>query len=200
MEFKEEAKNTIVKYSLFSGLIFAFFVFLGVRYVQFFPHQTREMIGELSDHFSFILRMNSFNVFLFIFFNNSIKILIGMTLGVFFGIFPVFFTALNGFVVGIVAGEMIPLLGMSDFLKSIVPHGIFELPALFIGSGIGIFLGVTVIKEIKSKNMTFKNLKKFKFSKKLSNSFSFGMSLFFKIVVPLLFIAAIIETFLLLLY
>jgi stage II sporulation protein M len=91
-----------------------------------------------------------------------------MITGLLFGVIPVLFTIINGFVLGVVSGYIYPQLGVTGLLISILPHGIFELFSLFIGSGSGLFLGVVAYKEIKEKRLTFKtllaDLKKFKFT------------------------------------
>ena len=64
----------------------------------------------------------------------------------------------------------------------LLPHGIFELPAVFISLGLGIRLGTTLF------NRNVKNIDKEIF-RRLRNSFK----VFIFIVLPLLVVAAIIE-------
>lgn len=88
--------------------------------------------------------------FWIIFKNNLTACLMTMYLGIMVGIFPVFTMALNGMVMGFLFG------GMADegrnvgmlIVKGILPHGIVELPALFLAAGFGMLLGVSVIKGV----------------------------------------------------
>lgn len=76
----------------------------------------------------------------FIFLNNVQSSFSGFVFGVFFGIVPVFVTLLNGVVVGYVLNISWQLSGMHDFWR-LLPHGIFELPAIFIALGLGLYNG-----------------------------------------------------------
>lgn len=66
-------------------------------------------------------------------------------LGAFFGIFPVFFLAINGMVIGYllklsIDGQM--TISLFDLVvKTLLPHGILEIPALIIVAAYGLRLG-----------------------------------------------------------
>lgn len=85
-----------------------------------------------------------------IFKKNLLACIMTMYLGIGAGIFPLFTMALNGMVIGFlfgstsVDGHQVWLL----VLKGILPHGILELPALFLAAGFGMMLGVGVLKGV----------------------------------------------------
>jgi len=114
----------------------------------------------------------------FIFFNNLWAGFLGLSLGILLGIFPIVATISNGYLLGFVANLSVESGGLSS-LWMILPHGIFELPAIFISFGLGLKLGFSIFK-IKEKG----------FFKKIAMS---SLKTFIFIVVPLLFVAAIIE-------
>jgi stage II sporulation protein M len=114
----------------------------------------------------------------FIFENNLKSSFFGVLGGIVFGIFPFFSSLLNGYVVGFVSRIGVAEAGL-PILWRLAPHGIFELPAIFISFGLGIKLGTFVFK--KNRWLTFKNY--------LLNS----IRVFVLVVLPLLIIAAIIE-------
>jgi len=87
----------------------------------------------------------------------------------------------NGYVVGFVLSKSVLDSGFS-VIFNLFPHGIFELPAVFISLGMGLKLGFTF----------FQNNWKKKILKNLLNS----LRVFVLIVFPLLIIAAIIESIL----
>lgn len=122
--------------------------------------------------------LNTFQLIAFIFFNNLRSALYGMLLGIFFGIYPLINSIINGSVIGYVFNKVYGITGISEFWR-ILPHGIFELPAIFISLGLGTRIGM------------------FWFSKNMKKDFVFiarnALKAFFLIVVPLLVIAAIIE-------
>ena len=114
----------------------------------------------------------------FIFFNNLQSSFIGMLFGIVLGIFPVLTTLANGYLLGFVAEKTVGKEGIF-ILWRLFPHGIFELPALFISLGLGLKLGTFIFKKNKLKVLGTYLLKSIK--------------VFFFIVIPLLIIAAIIE-------
>jgi len=89
-------------------------------------------------------------LFWLIFRKNLLACVMTMYLGIGAAIFPLVTMVLNGMVIGFLfssmaeQGEQVWLLA----LKGIVPHGIVELPALFLAAGFGMMLGVGVLRGI----------------------------------------------------
>jgi len=83
--------------------------------------------------------------FTVIFFNNAIKSVLVIFLGAFFGLFPIFFLAVNGMVLGFII--RLSLDGVVDIslwdliFKTLLPHGILEIPALIVAGAYGLRLG-----------------------------------------------------------
>jgi len=114
----------------------------------------------------------------FIFFNNLKSSFIGMILGLLLGIIPVFIALFNGYILGFVLNESVKANGIFILWK-LLPHGIFELPAVFISLGLGLNLGTKILfnrKKGELRKMFYNSLKVFLF-----------------VIIPLLIIAAIIE-------
>jgi stage II sporulation protein M len=101
-----------------------------------------------------------------------------MILGIFFGVFPIITIIINGYILGYVA---LATTNAESFfsLWRILPHGIFELPAVFISLGLGLKLGTFIFHDDK-----IKSLKEF---------FVSSIKVFLFIIVPLLIVAAVIE-------
>jgi stage II sporulation protein M len=122
--------------------------------------------------------MSSLEMILFIFFNN-IKIgFMGILYGFALGIFPVISILANGYVVGYVSSSAVSSSGILSLLN-LLPHGIFELPAIFISFGIGLKFGTFLFYKEKMKKFT--------------EFFINGLRVFVFVVLPLLIVAAIIE-------
>jgi stage II sporulation protein M len=114
----------------------------------------------------------------FIFVNNLQSSLFSIIFGIFFGAFPVFSAIINGYLLGFV-GALSAKTGGIWILWRVLPHGIFELPAIFISLGLGLKFGT----------LFFTKQKKGFFLDFLANSFR----VFLLIIVPLLIVAALIE-------
>ena len=117
----------------------------------------------------------------YIFFNNIQSSFFGMIMGIFAGIFPMISILANGYILGFVSALSVKSEGIL-VLWRIFPHGIFELPALFISLGLGMKLGSILFEKSKNKmNLIKENLKN-------------SLEVFVFIVMPLLILATIIET------
>ncbi|MFA7254146.1 MAG: stage II sporulation protein M [Patescibacteria group bacterium] len=133
--------------------------------------------------FGFLKNLSPFFIFLIIFLNNTIKTLIMILLGFLLGIYPFYFIATNGFLLGLVMIMVGDRLGYPVVIAGILPHGIFELTALIIGTAYGFWLGVRFAKKIRFR---------YPFRPYLNRA----LAVYLKIILPLLFVAAVIEAWL----
>jgi stage II sporulation protein M len=114
----------------------------------------------------------------FIISNNLKSTFLGLSLGIIFGIYPVITALSNGYLLGFVSLMSFNSDGGLSLWK-ILPHGIFELPAVFISLGIGIRLGMFIFQKNKLESLKYYSIN--------------SLRIFLLIVVPLLIIAGIIE-------
>ncbi len=115
----------------------------------------------------------------FIFSNNVTSSLFGIFLGIFFGIFPFFNALFNGTLLGYVYSKTSAIDGYGVIWR-IFPHGVLELPAVFISLGLGVHLGAALF----ARNAKFEIVQCGRQS----------LRAFLAVVVPLLIAAAIIES------
>ncbi len=173
--YLKESKNFVY------AILVIFFVF---AFIGFFVKTPDEISDKILNYFKDLIEMTSGYGFLrmsnFIFWNNLRSSFFSLFFGFLFGIFPFFVALLNGYVLGFVASLAVDQSGISSLL-SLVPHGIFELPAVFISMGLGLRLGSFVLQKNKSES----------FRRYLWE----GLRVFVFIVLPLLIIAALIEGF-----
>src|SRR3989339_901245 len=162
LNYIKESKNFI--YIVIA--IFFFFAFVGffIPTPDSISEQLLKFIQELMEKTS---GMNQFELIQYIFLNNLQSSFFGLVLGVFFGVFPIITTIVNGYILGFVS------------IKVVSIEGIFELPAVFISLGLGLKFGSFMFQKKK-----FDALKDY---------FINSLRVFFFIVFPLLVIAAIIE-------
>ena len=145
--------------------------------------RVKKILDESFSQFAYIRNLNVFMVFLFIFLNNAIKgffVLIG---GVLFGVAPLLFIFLNGQLVGFVLGAaQFRGIGIGRVMAGIAPHGIIEIPAIILSSGYGLWLGYKFYRFVW-KREPFKVY------------FSYALKKYIYVILPLFFVAAIIEAF-----
>jgi stage II sporulation protein M len=155
--------------------IFLLFSLIGFIFPGFFNPQILELIRELVE---MTQGMNGLELICFIFLNNLQSSLFAFLFGIFFGLVPFLTLILNGYVLGFVANKSVAIDGFSVLWK-LLPHGIFEIPAVMISAGLGLKLG-TYLFQFSKRDKLKKNVLEL-------------CQVFFFIVVPLLIIAAFIE-------
>lgn len=155
----------------FAFALFSFFVpppdFLAKQILEFIEELLKKTQG-----------MGYFELTRFIFFNNVQSSFFGMILGILFGIFPLIAVVSNGYLLGFIASIVVNIEGVS-VLWRLFPHGIFELPAIFISLGLGLKIGSFIFQKEKLKSLKI-------YLKDSLRTFLF-------IVIPLLIVASIIE-------
>jgi len=167
----------IRNYALFSFVLFFLFAIIGFSFPIFFREQIIKIISELIKQTE---GLSALGLIRFIMTNNIRSAFFGMIFGIFFGIFPLAVIIVNGYVLGFVAGQTAIANGVS-VLWRLLPHGIFEIPAIMVATGAGLRLGMFLFTSGE------KNWKEFK------KEFINAIRIFILIVIPLLVIAGIIE-------
>lgn len=142
-----------------------------------------ELIGLMNEEiFDNIESGNSAVVAANIFVNNlqtSVILFIG---GAAFGLITILVLSVNGFVIGIVIEYVRQEQGLYVILAGILPHGIFEIPALVLAGMFGLLLGGELWKELHGSGDAITAAEQ-------------NGRRFLVYVLPLLGIAAIIEGF-----
>jgi len=163
--------------------IFSFLFMLGFIFPYIAPKEALDpILAIVQDWVKDILEktegLDFFGMWAFIFQNNLSVAFISLFSGFIFAILPIVLLFSNALFVGIISGLVVNISGISMFWK-LLPHGIFELPAIFISIALGIRFGTFIF---------LKNpLEKFKYY------FINSIRVFIFIIIPLLLIASFIE-------
>jgi len=164
---------------IWGGLsIFLLFIFVG-----FFVSFPESLTSFLMDYFKELAEKTKdyggFKMISFLFLNNLKASFLGMTSGIFFGILPLIYLILNGFVLGFASRLAVLEQGIFSLLR-LLPHGVFELPAIILSLGLGLKLGSFILEK---ENLL----------KSLNSYILDCLRVFIFIILPLLILAAIIE-------
>lgn len=172
-KYLKESRNFIYA----SILIFVVFAVIGFllpipeSYSKIILDYLREIVQKTEN-------LSQLGLIRFILLNNLQSSFSGFIFGFFLGILPLFALIFNGYILGFVSAIAVETSGFSTLL-SLLPHGIFELPAIFISLGLGMKFGFFIFKKNPGKSF-----RKFLWE---------GLRVFVFVVIPLLIIAAIIE-------
>jgi stage II sporulation protein M len=165
---------------IFFAVGIAFGLAVVFRFPQFTDHFGESVTGFLRMFRGLPKPELAFAIFL----NNTIKTLIAILLGAALGIVPALFLVANGVVLGVVLFLSAQGRGIWLSLMSILPHGIFELPAVFLGTSIGFMMGDRALKRLLGQIDT-----------KIGSELRRALSFFATAIVPLLLLAALVEAF-----
>ncbi len=115
--------------------------------------------------------------------HNMIASILILVSGVFFGIIPILSIGANGFFLGVLYRQVAEVAGYSKAALMVLPHGVFEIPALLLAASYGLWLGVMVVRRMRGKeNIPIRSHMEHAFRR------------YFVVVFPLLIVAAGIET------
>jgi len=173
LDFLKDSKNYIY------FIIVVFFIFGLIGYFIHIPSLVERIFEFIQEILEKTKDMSFLELNWFILFNNVKVAIFGILIGILLGIMPIALAMINGYMLGFVASMSVVEDGFLSLLK-IVPHAIFELPAVFISLGLGVRLGLYTF--YRRKNTSFKK------------EFENVCRIFVFIVLPLLIIASIIET------
>ena len=124
-------------------------------------------------------------MFFVILLNNSVKSFAVLVLGILFGVLPLIAVASNGYILAVVylfaSGEV----GYVQEAKTVLPHGVLEIPAVVLSAAYGLWLGVTFARRIRRRDMAG-----------FRDQVIHAIRMFFMVAFPLFILAALIETFL----
>ncbi len=139
----------------------------------------QDIIDEFTQVQETVISQDGFFIFLRLFLQNTFVCLLLAFGGLFLAIPTVIILGFNGVIQGILFRFFSEQIGLFQVLLYIAPHGVFELTAFFLSASWGLYMGI----EHKQSLFRKKALK---------------TARFFLYMIPLLFLAAIIETVLIL--
>ena len=145
----------------------------------------RELFGDLIDAFEPFLTLPPWKMFFVILLNNSAKSFAILLSGILFGLVPLIAVATNGYILGVAYLFASGKVGYVQAAKTVLHHGVLEIPAIVLSVAYGLWLGVTFARRIRRRDMAG-----------FGDQVIHGIRMFFKVAFPLFVLAALIETFL----
>lgn len=163
-------------------LLFTISITFGFITAQQFPSEANMAMDQAVKELEFIKGLSQTSIFLLIALNNSVKVFLMMLLGVLWGVIPVIFILLNGYAAGIISSVVLQKSGLAPIVLGTLPHGVFEISAVLLAASYGVWLGERFVKKLKA-------------GEPLGAYVKIAAGYFFRVLFPLLVLAALIETF-----
>jgi len=167
---------------------FVLAVLIFIAAALFGYYTSNKQLGEIEEIRTVIKALNlqgisPFWLFVFIFFNNAFKAFLVIILGFIFGLVPFYFLYVNGVLLGATIWFISKQAGVLVAVAGLLPHGIIEIPAFLITVGYGFWLGGIFFRRIKQPVP-------------LRPAIRQALGVYVKLILPMLFVAALIEAYL----
>jgi stage II sporulation protein M len=88
---------------------------------------------------------------IFIFVKNALAIVMSFTLSPIFCLVPILALTINGWLLGFVSPALVSNKSLGFLLAGLLPHGIFEIPALILGEAAALSFGAMVTVALFKK-------------------------------------------------
>ncbi len=170
-------------YIVLSTIVFSLSIALGYMTYGIYPEYAMQSLSGLEELVQMLEGLSPLEIMLLIFINNTIAMFISVLFGIVLGIVPLMVLVLNGFIIGTIVRLLLVDNGLSFIIAGLIPHGIIEIPLLLLSTSIGMRIGHEVLRALAGKPSAIKDV------------FIKGMKFFFYWMIPLIFVAALIETF-----
>jgi Uncharacterized membrane protein len=177
-----EYLRSIRGYILISVILFFASAASGFTAAEQNPEIAEEWLKEL-EMLKWITDLPPLMILILIFAKNLLACAMAVLLGMGAGVVPVLVAISNGILVGMVAYQVVHKEGILYLLAGILPHGIVELPTVLVSIAIGMRLGHLFLMTIIDGDGD------------LGEEARAAVSFLIYRVAPLLFVAAVIETF-----
>jgi len=174
--------KSIRVYILLAVALFALTTIMGYFAAELDPGMAASWTKEL-EMLKWIMDQPPILIMIIIFLKNLLSCAMAVLLGLGLGLVPLLVVTSNGFLLGIVSYGAIQKAGVLYLLAGILPHGIIELPTVLLSIAIGFRLGHLLIFTLLGEEAD------------LSGETRMAMHFLLRWIMPLLLVAASIETF-----
>jgi len=171
-------------YVLFLTLVFAAFFLAGIVAPPPVRKAAASAVQLVADSYRGVA---GGTLFFYVLFSNVMVSILILVTGVLVGIVPILSVGSKGFFLGAAFRQAAETAGYAKAVWKILPHGVFEIPAILLAASYGLWLGVMVLRRWRGGGDTL-----------LRYHVAHAFRRYLAVVFPLLVIAASIETALIL--
>jgi stage II sporulation protein M len=165
-----------------SVMIFALTAVMGYFAASMDTELASSMLQEL-EMLKWIMDQPPVMIMIIIFLKNFMACIMSVLLGLGLGILPLLVVVTNGFMLGVVSYNVLQKAGPLYLMAGILPHGIIELPVVLVSIAVGFRLGYLVALSIFGEKAD------------IVKETKVAIHLLIYRIMPLLLLAAFIETF-----
>lgn len=173
-----------IRYSVYAIALLMLLAFaMGAIFAATMPDETGKLVELLASQMGDIQSDTPFATMINLFVHNATICFIMALLGLALGLIPLLIAFDNGLMIGLVGGYTAGHAGILFTVAAILPHGVIELPMMVLSAAIGLRLGYCVLMTLfRQPSDVLLELKD-------------GLRVFAVWVVPMLLVAAFVESY-----
>ena len=173
-----------IRYFVYAIVVLMLLSFLiGAIFAVTMPDETTKIVSLISSQMGDIQSDSAFSQMISLFVHNGVICLVMVLLGLALGLVPILIAFDNGLVIGLIGTFAAGNKGLLFTLAAILPHGVIELPMMMLSAAIGLRLGYSVLMTL------------FRQQANVLQELKDGLLIFAVWVMPLLLIAAFVESY-----
>ncbi len=142
-----------------------------------------ELAGSFAEMKADVGEMSGGTVFLLILANSLFSSLLLLLTGMLAGVLPSLSVAANGLFMGLIYRHLASTAGQGKAVLFLLPHGLFEVPALLVIASYGLWLGVGTVRRLRGRE-----------ARTIPELLNLAMRRYFTVAFPLLIAASAAET------
>jgi stage II sporulation protein M len=131
-------------------LLFGIGIVLGLTNPVGISRLLSEELAAL-EKFGTVLAPFKLSTMIFIFIKNAVALLLSFALSPIFCLVPILALTVNGWLLALVSTTLVDEKSLGFVLAGLLPHGIIELPALFIGEAAALSFGTMAVIALFKK-------------------------------------------------
>lgn len=173
-----------IRYSFYAVALLMLLAFsIGVIFAVTMPDETAKIVSLISSQMEDVQSDSSLGLMINLFVHNAAICLVMVLLGLALGLISLLIVFDNGLMIGLVGGAVAGKAGVLFTVAAILPHGVIELPMMLLSAAIGLHLGYCVLMAL------------FRQPANVLQELKDGLGVFAVWVLPLLLIAAFVESY-----
>ncbi len=163
--------------------LWIFSTLIGATMAVALPEESQQFVDIISNQMKPMISDSQSSMMINIFLNNTRACALAAALGTALGLFPLLIVFINGLAMGLIIAISIAKAGPLFIIVALLPHGLIEIPVVAISAAIGLRFGHSVLMTLLKQDVSLK--------KELIE----GISVFVVWLIPLLFVAAFVESY-----
>jgi stage II sporulation protein M len=156
---------------------------MGSAFAMTMPGEAQQIMKLIAGQFEGFQDQTAFDLMISLFLHNALICALMALLGIALGVITLLLVFDNGLMIGLIGTMAAGRSGLPVTLAALLPHGIFEIPAMALSAAIGLYLGYCVLLSLFGRRVN------------VGREILDSARMFVVWILPMLFVAAFVESY-----